>query len=114
MSYDGSERRRHRVYVTRNTEYHLRDGICVAVRDRVSGRFRPSHSALSRKVEGGVKIHDNGAVVPHLGEPGVGDALYFACEQRSEAERQLVTSRIESIGRPPKRDVLMYGRAARL
>jgi hypothetical protein len=26
------EKRRHRMYVTRNTEYHLKDDICVAVR----------------------------------------------------------------------------------
>ena len=25
-AYEGTERRRHRVYITRNTEYHVRDG----------------------------------------------------------------------------------------
>ena len=33
-SFSGPDRRRHRVYVTKNTEYHFRDGFCVAVRDR--------------------------------------------------------------------------------
>jgi hypothetical protein len=28
--YAGIERRRHRVFLTRNTEYHFRDGICVS------------------------------------------------------------------------------------
>ncbi len=37
--YAGPDRRRHRVYVTKNTEYHFRDGFCVAVRDRRTGDF---------------------------------------------------------------------------
>ncbi|MFO0673294.1 MAG: hypothetical protein U0235_27385 [Polyangiaceae bacterium] len=37
----GPDRRRHRVYVTKNTEYHFRDGFCVAVR----GDRRPGDSA---------------------------------------------------------------------
>ena len=43
------ERRRHRVYVTRNTEYHFRDGFCVAVRDRRSGDFLQGHLAVQRR-----------------------------------------------------------------
>ena len=30
MSYEGPERRIHRVFVTRNTEYHVRQDRCVA------------------------------------------------------------------------------------
>ena len=37
--YRGPERRRHRVFVTRNTEYHFRDGFCIAVRDRRTGQL---------------------------------------------------------------------------
>src|SRR6187549_387121 len=44
--YEGTERRRHRVYMTRNTEYHFRDGVCVAVRDRRTGDWLPGHLAL--------------------------------------------------------------------
>src|SRR5690349_2628311 len=32
--YSGPERRRRVTYMTRNTEYHLEGGVCVAVRDR--------------------------------------------------------------------------------
>jgi len=31
--FAGRDRRRHRIYVTKNTEYHFRDGFCIAVRD---------------------------------------------------------------------------------
>jgi hypothetical protein len=106
MSYEGPERRRHRVYVTRNTEYHLRDGVCVAVRDRASRRFRPGHIAVDLRLEGGVKIYANGACVPNVADPAPGDAILFTVRD----DRQIVTSRIESIERPSKRDVAAYPR----
>jgi hypothetical protein len=40
------DRRRHRVFFTRHTEYHLRDDECVGVRDRESGEWRIDHAAL--------------------------------------------------------------------
>ena len=108
MSYQGHERRRHRVYVTRNTEYHLRDGICIAVRDRQSKAWRPAHIALNRKLEGSVKIFSNGAVIPVTDGPGVGDAMYFNEPLSDGEERQIVTSRVERIERPPKYVVAEY------
>ena len=65
------ERRRHRVYVTRNTEYHFRDGFCVAVRDRRSGDFLPGHLAIRRRLHGGLKFFHNGAIVPNAYLVGV-------------------------------------------
>jgi hypothetical protein len=41
-----SDRRRHRIFVTRRTEYHLRDDECVGVRDRSSGLWLVDHAAL--------------------------------------------------------------------
>jgi hypothetical protein len=102
-NYEGPERRRHRIYVTRNTEYHLRDGVCVAVRDRRSGSFNPRHEALNRRVRGGVRLQANGVLVPCHLEPEPGDALLFA-----DDERDLVTSAIHSIERPPKPTALAY------
>lgn len=113
MSYEGQDRRRHRVYVTRNTEYHVRDGVCVAVRDRASNAFRKGHIALDLKLEGAVKIYDNGAVVPHIAEPIIGDAIYFNRPMTAGKDHQIVTSRLEGIGRPPKRDVMTYPRQPR-
>jgi hypothetical protein len=113
MRYQGQDRRRHRVYITRNTEYHMRDGVCVAVRDRKSRSFRPAHIALNLRLEGGVKIYANGAVVPNIVDPGVGDAIFFTHLNSEGEARQIVTSRLEKVDRPPKRDVALYPPSAR-
>ena len=97
------ERRRHRVYVTRNTEYHFRDGFCVAVRDRRSGDFLPGHLAIKRRLHGGLKFFPNGAIVPNSGDPRPGEALYFAADGRD-----LVTSPLEHVERPAKAVVEAY------
>ena len=97
------ERRRHRVYVTRNTEYHFRDGFCVAVRDRRTGDFLQGHLAVRRRLHGGLKFFGNGAIVPNAGDPQPGEALYFAADGRD-----LVTSIVERIDRPAKAMVEAY------
>jgi len=102
-TYRGPDRRVHRMYVTRNTEYHLRGEVCVAVRDRRTGRWLPSHLAIHRRLAGGVRIHPNGAAVPSCDDPRVGDALYFDGD-----ERELVTSLLSSIERPSRDLVRAY------
>jgi hypothetical protein len=102
-NYPGPERRRHRVYITRNTEYHFRDRVCIAVRDRTSGRWLASHLALNRKLSGGVSFQPNGTVVPALSGPGVGDALFFGA-----GGRELVTSLLCAVDRPGKDVVQSY------
>jgi len=108
VDYRGPERRRHQVFVTRNSEYHFRDSRCVAVRDRISGRWVPSHLALQRNLSGTVRFGDAG---PKIGnnKPSVGDALWFA-----DDGRELVTSILCSVERPPKDVVETYGRAKRI
>jgi hypothetical protein len=101
--YGGPERRRHRVYLTRNTEYHFRDGFCVAVRDRRTGDFLQGHLALQRRVHGGLKFFPNGAIAPNAGEPREGESLYFAADGRD-----LVTSALEGVERPAKDVVKAY------
>ena len=108
MSYEGQNRRRHRIIVTRNTEYHLRDNVVIAVRDRGSKRWAEGHLAVNLKVEGGVRIYDNGAAIPSLDEPREGDAMYFSYANDLGQTRQLITSKIEKVERTPKRDVLTY------
>ena len=100
-----SERRRHRVYVTRHTEYHVRDGICVGVRDR-GGDFFRGHMALNRRVHGGVRLGADG-LATHAGEPLIGEGLLFA-----EGDRSLVTGAIERVVRPAKNIVDVYYPAA--
>jgi len=63
QEYGGPDRRRHRVYVTKNTEYHFKDGFCIAVRDRRTGDFLQGHLALRRRVHGGLRFYLNGAIV---------------------------------------------------
>ncbi len=103
--YRGPERRRHRVFVTRNTEYHFRDGFCVAVRDRRTGEFLQGHLALTRSMQGGLRFFANGAIAPNTGEPRPGESLYFASEGRD-----LVTSPLEHVDRPSKELTLAYPR----
>src|SRR5512140_3734758 len=101
--FGGRDRRRHRIYVTKNTEYHFRDGFCVAVRDRRTGDFLRGHLALRRRIHGGLKFYLNGAIVPSPGEPEPGEALYFATDGRD-----LVTSPLEKVERPPRDVVAAY------
>jgi hypothetical protein len=100
-TYQGKERRRHRTYVTRNTEYHFRDDVCVAVRDRKSNAWLVSHLALQRKLTGGVRVLPNGTAIPVEQPPAIGEALYFGDEEG----RELITSRLCTIERPEKRIV---------
>lgn len=110
MSYTGTERRRHRVFITRNTEYHVRDDVCVAVRDRQARKFKTAHMALNLKLQGAVSVNPNGVAIPEPNNPRVGAAIYFTFSQEElgGVERQIVTSRVESIERPAKSDVLQY------
>jgi hypothetical protein len=101
--FRGSERRRHRVFLTRNTEYHFRDGMCIAVRDRRTGEWLPGHLALRRQLFGSIRFFINGALLPNPGEPRVGEALFFA-----SGGRDLITSPLESVERPAKELVEDY------
>jgi hypothetical protein len=105
MGHPGNERRRRRVYTTRNTEYHVRKGVCVAVKDRNSGRWINGHAAVTKKVEGSLRFHGHGGYSPHFGEPGVGDAIYF-----NSGDRDLITSKLERVERPEKAIVALYPR----
>jgi len=101
--FAGQERRRHCVYVTRNTEYHFRGQTCVAVRDRKTGQFLPTHQAVRRTLSGGVKFQSNGTAVPSCASPQIGEALYFG-----DDGRELVTSRCARIERPERNIVAAY------
>ncbi len=108
MAFAGKDRRIHQVYITRNTEYHVRAGVCVAVRDRRSRAFRSAHIALDLRLEGGVRQNKGGGLVPNLAPPAVGDAIFFTRVDAGGDSKQIVTSRLERIDRPQKRDVMAY------
>lgn len=102
MEYAGSERRIHKVYVTRNTEYHVRRNLCVAVRDRRTGQFLKGHLALKTRVSGGLRFTPHG-VTANDGFPSIGESLFFCA-----GGRDLVTSPVESIARPERDIVTTY------
>ena len=102
MPYPGPERRIHTVYVTRNSEYHVRAEVCIAVRSRAQHDWTRDHPALGRKMEGSLRFHSDG-VQPVPGRPAIGDAIYFRRD-----DRDLITSRIERVERPVRDVVVTY------
>jgi len=103
MAFKGKDRRVHKVFVTRNTEYHVRRDLCVAVKDRRSGEWLRSHLALRNKVHGGIRFSRHGGIMPNPGNPRVGESLFFHA-----AGRDLVTSPILSVERPRRGTVRRY------
>ena len=102
--YSGPERRTRRVYVTHNTEYHLHDGVCVAVRDRFTGQFDRGHAALGHKLEGA--LPKGVGIAGFHPEPGVGDSMLFSITDR----REVITSAVERVTRPPRQVLAEYPR----
>lgn len=93
-------RRRHQVYCTRHTEYHLRDDECVGVKDRGSGLWLLDHVALRLRA---LKIPSP----PHAHE-WVGHRIQF---WGSNAD--VLTSPVTEVGRPEREDVGAYVSQAR-
>jgi hypothetical protein len=100
MRYVGPERRIHKVYVTRNTEYHLRRDVCVAVKSRtpVDGPVA-GHDAVNMRLEGHLKQ----GMVPMPGPPKIGFRMYFA-----RGNHDVFTSPVVDILRPSKSVVAQY------
>jgi hypothetical protein len=110
-AYAGPERRRHLVFVTRNSEYHCRDGECVAVRNRRTNAFDPHHAALGRTIAGGILFNAKRGIVTlsNPGEPHIGEQLCFSARRPAD---DIVTSVLTAVERPPKDVVRGYRRAA--
>ena len=102
-AYRGPERRRNQVLVTLNSEYHCRDGICLAVRDRDTGEFVTEHPAIGKRVTGGMLFAPEGGIT-EVSPPDAllkGERLCFsACD--GQVEHDVVTSPLSAMGRPPK------------
>ena len=92
----GADRRRHVVYVTRNTEYHLRDSECVGVRDRSSGRWLRAHPALRARMLGAMSRSG------FRRRPANGLRLLFT------GHELVMTSKIIGSGRPERDDIFAY------
>lgn len=90
------DRRRHRLFRTRNTDYFLRDAECVGVRDRATGCWLRNHAALRMTA----------LEVPEATEDEktwVGRRLNFWGR-----DEDLVTSPLEAIERPALHTVVYY------
>lgn len=96
------ERRIHKVFVTRNTEYHLRRDQCVGVRDRRTGAWNDHHEALFRRVAGAITLFANGSLSASETLPVPGQAMLF------EGEKSLITGPVLAIERPPFPVVMRY------
>jgi hypothetical protein len=101
--YGGPDRRRRRVYVTRNTEYHFDDRTCVAVRDRDTGHWLLRHPALKRRLSGSIRFSKHLLAYPTLESPRLGEGLFFG-----DDGPDVVTSNLLSVERPPKNVVGSY------
>ena len=105
MSYQGPDRRQHRILVTQHTEYHMRGATCIAVRDRRSGDWKGSHSALGSDLLGGIVPLANGSINFIMGtDIDVGTQLCFSSD--------VMTSRLKSVCRPTKDAAQSYVLAA--
>lgn len=102
--YGGVERRRHKVYVTHNTEYHTRDGICIAVRDRRTGQWDPRHRALDHKMSGSLHTPRAPTDPPFRSVPEPGDQVVFD----NGKKHHVITSELERVTRPPRDLVARY------
>lgn len=91
------ERRRHVVYVTRWLEYHVRDSVCVAVRERGAVEFVRGHLAVGAALTGAISGGEAAC-----GAPSVGDSARFS------GERELVTPPLREVARPSKETTLRY------
>lgn len=94
------QRRRHRVFYTQHTEYHLRDSECVGVRDRSTNAWLVDHAAL--------RLH--ALAVPETDDDStfVGQRIQFWGRKTD-----VVTSPVVAVGRPRLDEVFGYVSQAR-
>ena len=107
-TYQGPERRRNRVFVTLNSEYHCRDGVCVAVVDRHTDEPERDHSAIGRRLTGSLRFdRDRISATSPPETPHEGEQLCFSSGDRDDPH-DLVTSTLVRIERPLREVVARY------
>ena len=108
-TWRGPERRRRCVFVTTNSEYHCRDGVCVAVRSRKTGAFQLWHAAIGKRVSAGLVLDERG-IISGIFEPGsmcIGHRMWLSAGDENP-EHEIITSTVRSIDRPAKEVVAQY------
>jgi hypothetical protein len=70
---------RYVVFLTLNTEYHCRDAVCIAVRNRRTREFDDRHPALGLRMMGGMRL-EHGTLMSYslAEEPRIGEWLFFS------------------------------------
>jgi hypothetical protein len=110
-NYSGPERRRRRVYVTQNHEYHCLDGVCIAVRDVHTAAFLPRHAAVGKPVSSSLRLGSNGIETispPERAQPG--ERIHFA--EGVDDPRDVLTSPLQRVERPDRDVIASYARAS--
>jgi len=97
------ERRRHKMFVTKNTEYHLKDDTCVGVRKRDSGMWLKNSKALKARLIGSIENFSD-VKIAKGGPPKIGGNLLFINEDGED----IITTSVKGIERPPKEAVQNY------
>lgn len=102
-AYSGPDRRHHRLFVTKNSEYHCRDGVCVAVRDVRTGEFVRHHAALGRRLSGAIRFARDGSIsgISEGTDAHVGEQLCFTAGSVDDP-KDVLTSPVQAVARPPK------------
>ncbi|EDM76906.1 hypothetical protein PPSIR1_37494 [Plesiocystis pacifica SIR-1] len=95
-----ANRRRHRVFFTRHTEYHLRGDECVGVRERSTGEWLADHAAL--------RLHALQLPAVLDSASWVGRRIHFW-----GSATDVLTSPVVSVGRPERDEVYAYVSQAR-
>jgi len=71
----------HRVFLTRRSEYHVRNHVCFGVRDRRTGTWLPEHWALGKPLA--TAFPQTFGNVYSFGAPVIGEALCFVIEDNA-------------------------------
>ncbi len=108
VEFNGPERRRHKLFITRNSEYHVRDGRVIAVRERRRRCWLLDHRAIGMRVLGRLR---GDTIAPTPSEPEVGDRMYLA-DGDERSPKDLVTSLVLAVERPPREVVAEYASVA--
>jgi len=101
--YSGPERRKHKVFVTRQSEYHLKDKEVIVVRHRRTGIWLKSHEAVKGFLSGSIRFCAQ-ALIPNLGKPRAGDSLCFT----NGSQMEIITSPLLEVRRATKDEAALY------
>ncbi|MEK7706260.1 MAG: hypothetical protein AAB426_14970 [Myxococcota bacterium] len=91
----------HHVLITANSEYHVTDGVCIAVRDHRSGEWRPSHCAVGGRIVGTLRGSMQGIHPVDASTPTTGDRVIFSTDVVTSPVRSLRTEGPEAFDSYP-------------